>query len=95
MILLRVLMKLSVNNQLVESSILIKYSNSDIAKTILNAVNPDNFLAPKDLRITMTISDDTILININSSKGIGSLLNTLDDLLECISVAEKVLNSLS
>ena len=95
MILLRVLMKLLVNNHLVESSILIKYPNSDIAQTILNAVNPDNFQAPKDLRITMTISDDIIMININSSKGIGSLLNTIDDLLGCISAAEKVLNRLS
>jgi tRNA threonylcarbamoyladenosine modification (KEOPS) complex Pcc1 subunit len=95
MILLRVLRKLSVNNQLVESSILIKYPTSDIAQTILNAVNPDNFQAPKGLRIAMTSSDNMIMINVNSSKGIGNLLNTLDDLLECISAAEKVLNRLS
>ncbi|MBM3291653.1 hypothetical protein FJY84_03135 [Candidatus Bathyarchaeota archaeon] len=88
-------MKLLVDNQLSEISMTIKYPNEEIAKTIINAVNPDNFQAPKDLKITMSMSNAEISIEIKGSKSIGSLLNTIDDLLECISTAEKVLKGFS
>lgn len=88
-------MKLLVDNQLSEISMIIKYPNEEIAKTIINAVNPDNFQAPKDLKITMSMSNAEISIEIKGSKSIGSLLNTIDDLLECISTAEKVLKGFS
>lgn len=88
-------MKLLVDNQPSEISMRIKYPNEEIAKTIINAVDPDNFQAPKDLKITMSMSNAEILIEIKSSRSIGNLLNTIDDLLECISAAEKVLKGLS
>lgn len=88
-------MKLSANNQLVETLITIKFIDDETAQILLNAVTPDNIKLPKDLKIKMSRKGSEIKISIKCKKGIGSMLNTIDDLLECISAAEKVLKKLS
>ena len=88
-------MKLSANNQYVEALITLKYADIETAKTILNAVTPDNTKLPKDLAIEMSRKDKEIKILIKCQKGVGTMLNTIDDLLECISTAEKVIKKLS
>ncbi|MBN1683437.1 hypothetical protein JW865_07795 [Candidatus Bathyarchaeota archaeon] len=88
-------MKLSANNQYVETLITLKYVDIETAKIILNAVIPDNTKLPNDLVIEMSRKDKEIKILIKCKKGVGTMLNTIDDLLECVSTAEKVIKKLS
>ncbi len=61
-----------------------------LAKILLQSVSINNIREPL-LEITEKIKNDNIIeFNIKSYKGIGSVLNTVDDLIACLKAAYKV-----
>ena len=86
-------MSLSLNNG-AEAELILKYPNEKTAKAVAEAVNPDNIQAPEGLKLVVNRKRDELNIKVRCSKGVGSLLSTLDDLLSCLSAAEKALNGL-
>jgi hypothetical protein len=57
----------------------------------LEAITPDNTEASQGISIRAHVEDATLLMTVNCTKGVGSLLATLDDLISCIQSAEKAL----
>ena len=79
----------------VETRISLVYGGEREAEAILKSISPDNIDLPKGLMIR-TFTEKRKLIALITYDG-GSLLtlrSTIDDLLSCISVAEKTLSSL-
>ena len=67
-------------------SFFVSYDNENKVKTVLKAVEVDNF----DF-VRARIDGKQLIAHIES-KSVSSLLHTLDDYLACISVASKVLD---
>ena len=78
----------------VDATVEIRYRDEVTAQACWRAVSPDNYQAPKDIKIESETNRDELRITIASTKGLGSLLATVDDLLSCLQAAENVLNGL-
>jgi hypothetical protein len=70
----------------------IPFSNSTQAKAAMKALIPDNVNFPKGLSVKMFLRGSTLAIQL-TGKNIptATLLSTLDEILEHISVAKKVM----
>ena len=77
-----------------EANLELKFRNEKTARSILEAVSPDNIQAPEGIMVKTLLNDNILKIEITCSRGIGSLILTLDDLLSCIQAAEKTINLL-
>ena len=63
------------------------------AQAVVEAVSPDNSETPPGL-IVETVQDDfQLLALVQCDRGLGTFLATLDDLLACVSVAERSLQA--
>ena len=70
----------------------LKFLKQSETEAILKAIIPDNINFPKGLSMDMHLKDDTsIFIKFSSSTEIGTLINTVDEVLQDISLAEKVI----
>jgi hypothetical protein len=87
-------MSLSLNNG-AEAELILRYPDEKMAQAIAEAVNPDNLQVPEGLKLFIDRKGNELKIMVRCSKGVGSLLATLDDLLSCLSAAEKTLSGLS
>jgi len=87
-------MYLSENKSTVEAKLGLKFRDENTARSILEAVSPDNVQVPEGIDIKTHLKENILKIEISCSKGIGSLILTLDDLLSCIRAAEKTINQL-
>ncbi|NHV45653.1 MAG: hypothetical protein DSO09_02380 [Candidatus Methanomethylicota archaeon] len=74
-----------------ELQIKIPYENEKIAKIIERSITPDNYGAPINTNIQMNIENSFLSIRILSTDDIPSFLRTVDDLLVCINLTEKIL----
>ncbi len=74
-----------------ETRIQIEYSDSKIAEAIAQAVSPDNFKTPKGLRVQTLREESKVITVITCENKLATLIATIDDLLFCISTAEKTL----
>jgi tRNA threonylcarbamoyladenosine modification (KEOPS) complex Pcc1 subunit len=70
-----------------ECSLIFEYKSEDIAKKILNSIKVDNY----DF-VNSQINKNTITTNIKCNS-VSSLIHTLDDLLACITIAEKIVEN--
>ena len=86
-------MKLS-KGRSVEAKATIRYSNMEIANAVLEAIGPDNCQAPEGIEIEAYLNGSDLNLKIFCAKGLGSFITTLDDLLACISAAEKAISEL-
>ena len=77
-----------------EAELKLRYYDVATAEAIVGAVSPDNFQVPEGLELSVLQEKTEIHIRVRCSKGVGSLISTLDDLLSCITAAEKALNCL-
>ena len=76
----------------IEAEIVLKYENEEKAKAVASAVSPDNVKYP-ELSIR-TFNDGCQVVTLIGCKGkIGTFITTIDDLLRCLIVAEKTINS--
>ncbi len=74
----------------VKAVVKITYSNTKLAKLILDSTQPDNINLPPYIEIRSAIKNNSLVFKIRSWKELGSLLYAVDDLLQCISSIEKL-----
>jgi len=78
-----------------EAKITLVYDDEREAKSISRAVSPDNVGAPKELFIKTEVADNSVITTIKySGERVETLLSTIDDLLSCVSTAEKTISVL-
>ncbi|MCW3981533.1 MAG: KEOPS complex subunit Pcc1 [Candidatus Bathyarchaeota archaeon] len=70
------------------------YSDAKEAEAVAEAVTPDNFKVPEGLDVSSVAKNNELLSAVHCDKSLMTFLATLDDLLACISVAEKVVQIL-
>jgi hypothetical protein len=72
----------------------LKFSNQRETEAIMKALIPDNINFPKGLSMEMCSKDNTcIFIKFSSCAETGTLINTVDEVLQHISLAKKVIIS--
>ena len=67
----------------------ISYENEREAEAVAQAVSPDNVNVPRGLFIKTTRSGSEVLTQIRCELRLQTLIATIDDLLSCVSTAEK------
>jgi len=76
-----------------EAKIVLEYDNPKIAEAIAKAVSPDNFKTPEGLSIKTMQKANKVSTQIRSQGKLPTLIATIDDLLFCVSTAEKTLQT--
>jgi hypothetical protein len=71
----------------------IRLSGKSELRAIMSALTPDNVNFPKGLSMKMSSRDNILVLEFLSKKGINTLLNTIDEVLEHISIARKVIDN--
>lgn len=74
-----------------EAKITLKYDDAKDAEAVANAVSPDNFKTPDGLSIETTRKGSKVVTRIECERKIPTFIATINDLLFCVSVAEKAL----
>lgn len=77
------------------ATINITYSDPETARFIMEAISPDNLRAPPGLAIDTEVVGSKLRVKVSCSKGVGSLIATVDDLLSCVQTAEKAIIEVS
>ena len=72
-----------------EAEIRLTYQNTREAEAVAKAVSPDNLEVPPGLQIETVRNGSDVLTTIECQTRLQTLIATLDDLLACVSVAEK------
>jgi hypothetical protein len=73
-------------------SVKIGLGTSRQSKVTLNALIPDNVKFPKGLTLKMSTKGSALFVELSSkSTPVETLLNTLDEILEHVSVCQKVM----
>ena len=72
-----------------EAEIRLIYKNSKEAQAVAKAVSPDNIEVPQGLSVETVNNGSEVYTKIECQKRLQTLIATLDDLLACVSVAEK------
>jgi len=72
-----------------EAKILLSYKNKREAQAVSKAVSPDNMEVPSGLYVKTVRNDSEVLTTIECQTRLATLIATIDDLLACVSVAEK------
>jgi hypothetical protein len=76
-----------------EAEITLEYDDSKIAEAIAKAVSPDNFKTPKGLFIKTARRANKVITRLNHSEKFSTFIATIDDLLFCVSTAEKAIQT--
>ncbi len=76
-----------------KAQITLRYEEEKEAEAIANAVSPDNKKPPPSLSIKTATRGNQVTTYIECSEKIPTLIATIDDLLSCVSVAEKALRT--
>jgi hypothetical protein len=71
----------------------IRLSGKPELRAIMSALVPDNVNFPEGLSMKMTSRDSILVLEFLSKIGINTLLNTVDEVLEHISIARKVIDN--
>ena len=77
-----------------EAEIVLSYKNEREAEAVAKAVSPDNFKVPRGLFIKTTHRGTKVLTTLRCDLSLQTFMATIDDLLRCVSVAEKVFTSI-
>jgi tRNA threonylcarbamoyladenosine modification (KEOPS) complex Pcc1 subunit len=76
-----------------EAEIALDYEDEAIARAVAKAVSPDNSKTPNGLSVETIWKDGKVLTKIECERGFPTFIATIDDLLSCISIAEKALRT--
>ena len=71
----------------------IMLSGKSELRAIKSALVPDNVNFPKGLSMQMSSRDNILVLEFLSKAGINTLLNTVDEVLEHMSIARKVIDN--
>ena len=74
----------------IKSSVKIEFDSEKEIDTIINALTPDNVRIPEGLKINIGRENKCLIIDIQCKNGSGTFLNTIDELLEHISLSRTV-----
>ncbi len=77
-----------------EAAIILEYCDAKTADAIANAVSPDNFKTPTGLIIETERKENQLLTEIKNEGRLTTLQATIDDLLFCISTAERAIKTI-
>jgi len=78
-----------------EAKISLVYRDKRKAKAILEALSPDNVDTPEGLLIsTLAQNNEVITVIKYNGDNLFTLQSTIDDLLSCVSIAEKSISAL-
>ena len=72
-----------------EAEIRLSYQNEREAEAVAKAVSPDNVEVPPGLTIKTVRERTEVFTKVECQTRLQTLIATLDDLLSCVSVAEK------
>ena len=72
----------------------IRFSDQNEMYAVMRSLIPDNINFPKGLSIEISprVNEKDLLLRIHCNIGFETLLNTLDELLEHVSIAKKVIS---
>ena len=70
----------------------ITFSRKSEMKAIMKALIPDNVSFPDGLTMEMFSKDNTLFLQFTSGSELGSLINTIDEVLDHISIAKRVIS---
>jgi len=73
-----------------EAKIILAYRNKPEAEAVARAVSPDNVKVPSGLSINTTRRGAKVFTLIKCEITLPTFIATIDDLLSCASIAEKV-----
>jgi len=76
-----------------QAEIALEYANARMAEAIAKAVSPDNFKTPKGLSIKTTRETKKVITTVKWNGKLPTLIATIDDLLFCVSTAEKTVQT--
>ncbi len=76
-----------------EAQITFEYDNEKEAKAVADGVSPDNYKTPKGLTVQTVRSHNTVHTEIRAEGKMTTFIATIDDLLFCISTAEKTVRT--
>ncbi len=76
-----------------EATITLEYGDPKTAEAIANAVSPDNFKTPTGLTIKTERKNNHVLTEVKTEGKLATFIATIDDLLFCVSTAEKTLHT--
>jgi len=76
-----------------EATITLEYGDAKTADAVANAVSPDNFKTPAGLFIKTARKGNHVLTEVKTEGKLATFIATIDDLLFCISTAEKTLRT--
>jgi len=72
-----------------EAEVRLCYENNKEAKAVAQAVSPDNMTVPSGLFVETTRNESEVLTQIRCELKLQTFIATIDDLLSCVSTAEK------
>jgi hypothetical protein len=72
-----------------EAEILLYYKNDREAEAVVKAISPDNVEVPPGLHIRTLRKGSIVQTHVDCQSRLQTLIATIDDLLACVSVAEK------
>ncbi len=75
-----------------QATITLEYDDGETAAAIANAVSPDNFKIPAGLSVKTTRKSRKVITQIALDGKIATFIATIDDLLFCVSTAERTLH---
>jgi tRNA threonylcarbamoyladenosine modification (KEOPS) complex Pcc1 subunit len=78
-----------------EATITLEYGDAKTAEAIANAVSPDNFKTPASLFIKTERDGNRVLTEVKTEGKLSTFIATIDDLLFCVSTAEKTLRAVT
>ena len=73
------------------ASISIMYRDADAARSIMEAVSPDNVIAPPGVTVEAQTEGRLLRLTVSCAGGVKSLVATVDDLLSCVQAAERAI----
>jgi hypothetical protein len=76
-----------------EAEVTLEYDDVKLAEAIAKAVSPDNFKTPTGLSITTSRRMKKIITYIDCNGKLSTFIATIDDLLFCVSTAEKAVHT--
>ncbi len=76
-----------------EATITLEYGDAKTAEAIANAVSPDNFKTLAGLFIKTARKGSRVLTEVKAEGKLATFIATIDDLLFCVSTAEKTLHT--
>jgi hypothetical protein len=76
-----------------EATITLEYADAKTADAITNAVSPDNFKTPAGLFIKTVRNGSCVFTEVKTEGKLATFIATIDDLLFCVSTAEKTLRT--